>query len=172
MDITNEYIDNFVESHWDDQEKNGHLIGHGALGDYASARKLLEDFLERFYNLEIHELKMQDVHDQEANACLFQVCRVIERVLKVDMNKPRNKKGELPTALGLMSRKDVENIIRDQVIFDTMNHLRHETGFKKRNKEECAELISASLYRTKGILIDIDNIKKINLRLSKQRDRP
>ena len=103
--------------------------GYGANGDSNAARDLLEDFIERYENLEFY-----GGQNLKANECLEQIKQIVENVLNVDMSKPSNRKGALPKALGLVSRKDAEKTIRDQVIFETIEHLQFYTGVDERKK--------------------------------------
>ncbi len=49
--------------------------------------------------------------------------RAIERALDVDMTKPANRKGELPQALGLVSRESKETAIKHRAIVLMMGRL-------------------------------------------------
>ena len=112
--------------------------GHRATGDEKAARATIAEFLRL---CEEGEITPVHVEDQDARECLLQTSRLLQRALLVDMDSAANRKGELPKALGLVSRHDSEHRTRNRVICLTFDHARNETGIAGRPREICASLV-------------------------------
>lgn len=151
-----------INASWDEKETKIASFYAGEDGDEQAARKLISTFIEY-----CDDLKINPDGSEEATACLHAFRKMLERVLAVDMEKPSNRKGDLPKAMGLAVRRDAEKGLRDSVIVDAYDCVKYSMGISGRPDEECFDLVATALEAT-GKFGDIedgglttDNIKKI-----------
>ena len=159
------YISQYIIDQWTEQESKIAQFYAGDSGDESAARKLISTFIEY-----CDTAKINPDDSQEASVCFHAMRRVLGRVMDVDMSKSANRKGDLPKALGLVSRRDASNIIRDHVIYYACDHLKFNTGVPGRSDEDCFDIVMAAMEHTKkfGTIEDAgltsEQIKKIYYR--------
>jgi hypothetical protein len=141
-----ELLVDYIQVQWGKLEEGLHI----------DAKQSMIDFVDYCENLQI-----TPGQNTAARDCLINIKRILENVLKVDMRLPANRKGDLPAALGLVSRKKDENQIRDQVIYLAYDHARYGTGVPGRVHDECDSAVSRALEEAKGIKLDTENVRKI-----------
>lgn len=135
----------YINERWEQELSQITGFNAGVDGDEGAARELIETFIEYCDNL-----KIAPVGGFQATACLVAVRKMMLRVLDVDMEKPANRKGDLPRAMGLASRRDAVDRIRDRVIFSAVYHARYDMQVAERPLEECADLVIDAFAKNKN----------------------
>ena len=140
------YISRYIIDQLAEQENEIAQFYVGQSGDESAARNLISTFIEY-----CDTAKINPDASPEASVCFHAMRRVLGRVLDVDMSKAANRKGDLPKALGLVSRRDASNIIRDRVIYYACDHLKFHTGVPGRTDEDCFDIVMAAMEHTKNL---------------------
>jgi|GEM_PF-4524715 len=131
---------------WQEETKSTASFYAGELGDEAAARALITTFLD-FYE----EGKINHDGSDEALKCFHAMEKMLKRVLAVDMTEKSNRKGDLPKAMGLVTKRDAHIRVRDHVIYQAFDDAKYHTGVAGRPNEECADLVAAAFEQT-GLL--------------------
>ncbi len=139
-----DHLVEYINQEWDRQLTEVASFYAGEFGDEQAARDLIKTFIEY-----CDDVKINPDGSQEALACWHAMRRMLQRVLDVDMAKPANRKGDLPKAMGLVSRRGAVNLIRDHVIYYACDHAKYNTGVPGRPDEECFDLVAAAIEKTK-----------------------
>lgn len=152
----------YINQRWDHELTDTAAFYAGGFGDEQAGRELIEMFVEYCRAGKIHP-----DGSTEALTCWHAMLHMLKRVLAVDMQKATNRKGDLPKAMGLVSRRDAVNRLRDHVIYYAYDHVRYNTGYEGRPADVCCDLVLAAIERTGklGTIEDAglttENIKKI-----------
>ena len=121
-----------IREWWDEE------LAHG--DNPAASRATLERFVTMYFKGEI------GVSGGIANSsALTRVVKMIEGVLDVDMALDRNRRGDIPDALGLVSRSNEEAV--HHVIAKAVDHVRYYTGFPGRPIDKAAELVADAVVK-------------------------
>lgn len=139
MSEDNNIIDHivaYINGQWERELSQLSAFNAGVDGDEQAARELMETFVEYCDNL-----KIVPAGDFKATACLVAIRKMMLKALEVDMNNPANRKGDLPKAMGLVSRRCGIDRIRDRVIFFAVHHARYDMRVAGRPLEKCADLV-------------------------------
>lgn len=123
-----------------------------------AARAALERFAKMYFKGEIGVSGGRENWD-----ALGEVVKRIERVLAVDLDDPKNRRGEIPEALGLVSRAKDEAI--HHVVVRAVDHVRYYTGVPGRALDRSAELVADALQKV-GMFPHLTDeaIRKISVR--------
>lgn len=164
-----EHLAAYINEMWEEEISQLASFSAGADGDEQAGRELIETFLEL-----CDDLKIVPVGGLEATACFSEMKKMLKRVLAVNLKESANRKGALPQAMGLVSRRDAVDRIRDHVIYFAYDHAKYYTGVPRRKDKQCADLVARAFEKT-GKLgqeedggLTIDKIKKTYQRMSQK----
>ena len=150
----------YILVRWEMEKSNDAALYAGAHGDEVAARELIKSFLGY-----CNDLKISPSGGLEVTSCFYAFKKVLERVLAVDMNDPSNRKGDLPRALGLASRRGAESMIEDRVIFFAFEYAQRDLGIPNRSHEECAYFVERAGEETGKFTRTPESIKKTYQRM-------
>lgn len=155
----------FIIHQWEEETAETASFYAGEYGDEDAARSLISSFLAF-----CEDGKISPDGSEGTLACFHAVEKMLRRVLAVDMAAKSNRKGDLPRAMGLVSRRDAQKRLRDHVLYRAVECAREDTGVAGRPLEECYDLVAAALERSGkfGELEDggvsPDSVKKVHQR--------
>ncbi len=160
-DIIIEELKAFIKKQWDIETSIASGHSAASFGDTHAARELIEQYLEycNSGNIALHG-------GQQVLECHHQIKKMLQRILDVDMTKPTNRKGGIPQAVGLVSKKGTLNIVRDRVLAKSIHNL-YNDGTNNINIEKCYSYVARAYNEVQNQKISEENVKKIYQRLNK-----
>lgn len=164
-----DHLVDYINLKWDEELSQTASFVAAEEGDEKAARELIEAFVDL-----CDQSKILPTHDIEAVACLAKVERMLRRVLEVDMSKPSNRRGGIPKAMGLSTRRDTMLRIKHRIIYLAFDHVCFNTGKAGRPFEECAGLVASAIEKSRKFdahednELTIDNIIKTYQRIGEE----
>jgi hypothetical protein len=106
------------------------------------------------------------VDDRQVRLKHRDAARAIRRALAVDLQRPENRRGDLPRALGLVSRVDkgtsVKHLAISLMMENLLDHTDDDGSFPYGSKRRAAEAVVEGFYKA-GINIKLtaENVERI-----------
>jgi hypothetical protein len=140
---------------WEEERASAGMPGNAWTGwDAEATRRILQTFIDNHFS-NSYDLTTE-----------IEVVRIIQAVLAVDMNKPANRKGDLPKALRLVTRADAVERCQGRAIYKMVDKARYGLG-QVNGRADSVNAVATVLERL-GETVDTGTIDKIYGRWLKQ----